>query len=172
MKFNSAHQVIGIIVFCLILIQWATGFLSHRQFVKTGRPFAVAIKAHKLALGPIVFALGIVNASLGLRLAISNKLNYLYLPVMFIVIIILAVTSWKKDWFKSRWGAKPPTTSAYNGGAYGQQTTGVAPGYGPAGHETPYQHTGVYATRSDIAMTPMDAPPAYDSTPQKPREFA
>lgn len=133
------------------------------------------MQAHKLVIGPLAFALGIVNASLGFRLAIRNPLiNALYLPVMFIIIVLLFITQWKKHVFMSRWGSKRKPTSPYNGGEYGQQITGVAPGYGPPGHETPspYQHTGAYATRSDIALTPMDAPPAYDSTPQKPREFA
>jgi len=127
------------------------------------------MKTHKLALGPIVFALGIVNISLGLTLALANKVNYLYLPVMFIIIVLLALTSWKKNWFMARWGRRNRTTP-YNGGAYGQQTSGVMPGYGPPSVE-PYQHTGSYATRSDIALGPMGDPPAYDSAPQKPREF-
>lgn len=61
-SFNTAHQVIGIIAFIFILVQFTLGVLHHRVFKKTQNPTKFA-PIH-VWLGRVVIVLGIVNGFL------------------------------------------------------------------------------------------------------------
>lgn len=61
-NFNTAHQVIGIIVFIFILAQFTLGVLHHRGFKKTQKTTKFA-PVH-VWLGRAAIILGIVNAFL------------------------------------------------------------------------------------------------------------
>ena len=61
-KFNSAHQVIGILVFTFILVQFGLGFMHHRQFKKTQQKTKMA-PIH-VWLGRLIIILGVVNGFL------------------------------------------------------------------------------------------------------------
>lgn len=164
----------------MLLVQWTFGFLSHRQFARTQQPLGWAMMPHRVFLGPLALVLGIINASLGFKLALATALNLLYVPVVAAVFILLALSSVFKNWFTRRWGNKtasgqmqPPAN-----GPYGQQR-GQHPDM-PHGGQTSgtlgggvYQHSGAYAaSRSDIALGNLGDPPQYTEQPAKPREFA
>ncbi len=59
-KFNSAHQVIGLIAFGLILFQFAIGLIHHLRYKRTQQ--ATKMKPVHIWLGRIVIPLGVVNA--------------------------------------------------------------------------------------------------------------
>lgn len=61
-NFNTAHQVIGIIVFIFILAQFTLGVMHHRVFKKTQKPTKFA-PIH-VWLGRATIILGIVNGFL------------------------------------------------------------------------------------------------------------
>jgi hypothetical protein len=159
--YNSAHQVIGILVWIFFLVQFALGLVSHIAFKKRGQPLNWAIKPHKLGLGALVFALGLVNAALGFNFAVSSW-NRLYVPVAIAMLILLTASVFMKKWIAGRWGKKngaQPQAATYGAS---QPFSGPTPPYG-----------GGYDTRSDIQLGSMrDDPPSYDSRPTQPRGFA
>jgi hypothetical protein len=64
---NSAHQIIGIFIFLLVIVQFALGFVHHRIYKRQQRSTILG-KVH-LWLGPLVIVLGLINAPLGFNLA-------------------------------------------------------------------------------------------------------
>jgi hypothetical protein len=163
---KNAHQVIGIIVWILFLAQWSLGLASHLVYNKRGTPLSWAIKPHKLGLGAIVFALGLVNIAIGFRFALGGYWNRVYLPIAIVMLILLAASVFMKRWFVGRWGGRntkaPPQAATYGGLA----------GYG--GGSAPTQpYAGGY-DRSDIQLGTINHgdPPAYNAQPTQPRSFA
>jgi hypothetical protein len=66
-NFDSAHQVLGILLLIALFAQLALGFVHHAKFKKTQQK-TIFGKIH-LYLGPISIAIGIINGFLGFRLA-------------------------------------------------------------------------------------------------------
>ncbi len=58
-KFNTPHQIIGILVFVFVIAQLVLGYLHHRIYKKTQQPTKMA-PIH-VWLGRLVILLGIVN---------------------------------------------------------------------------------------------------------------
>ncbi|KAF2666352.1 CBD9-like protein [Microthyrium microscopicum] len=174
-RFNTAHQIIGILVIVLFLVQWGLGAFNHRSFLRTRTPVKWAIGPHKHILGPLLIAGGILNAPLGFRLALNPQLNWLYLPVVVVIFVALAVFSWYKARSVARQKALAAGAGASQGAPYnaGEQNNNAAPPAYTAAGTGPYQHTGAYAAdRSDIALSNLGEPPAYNAQPTRPREFA
>jgi hypothetical protein len=66
-NFNTAHQVIGVLVFALLLVQAGLGLLQHRLFRRDKQETIFGI-VHRF-LGPTVIILALVDGGLGLDLA-------------------------------------------------------------------------------------------------------
>ncbi|KAF2404316.1 hypothetical protein EJ06DRAFT_546243 [Trichodelitschia bisporula] len=177
--YNTAHQIIGLIVVFIVITQWVLGFLHHRTFVKTQRPTAM-IKPHKWILGPLVMLLGLVNGGLGFRLAVNPAFNLIYAPLVIAMLILMSVAlALKRVFGNRRRKVNPPM---FGGEApnvpYDPPQGGYAPapyGSGPATYgsgPTPYAADSNYAysNRSDIALHTMGDPPAYSTQPTKPRD--
>ena len=83
MNFRSPHQLIGLVVVSGIIVQWIGGMMHHRYFVRNQRPWmeGMPINIHKMALGYILIAAGLVNAAIGWDFALVHKVNYVYIPV-------------------------------------------------------------------------------------------
>lgn len=128
-------------------------------------------------------ALGIVNAAIGFRFAVSGAWNLIYVPIVIAMVILVIIAATLKRFFAGRRKkAQPfggPAPPAYGQGppvpGYGQQSVPVygqqaAPVYGE-------QTSGAAATanwgpqRSDIELGKMGPPPSYDTQPAKPREM-
>lgn len=84
-NFNTAHQIIGLIVFIFLLGQFVMGFMHHRESKKTQKPTKLA-PIH-VWMGRLIIVLGIVNGFLGFPLALSPVYDYALLG------LVLAVTS-------------------------------------------------------------------------------
>ncbi|ROV94566.1 hypothetical protein VMCG_08145 [Cytospora schulzeri] len=93
-NFNSAHQIIGLIVFIFLLGQFVVGFMHHREFKKTQKPTKLA-PIH-VWMGRLIIVLGIVNGFLGFPLARSPGYDYVLLGlVLAVTSVILFVLSFK-----------------------------------------------------------------------------
>ena len=61
-KFNSAHQVIGLILVAFAFVQATGGFIHHRIYKQTQRPTPIGV-AHRYA-GRIIILVGVVNGAM------------------------------------------------------------------------------------------------------------
>ncbi|KAI0102743.1 iron reductase domain protein [Nemania sp. FL0031] len=89
-KFNTAHQVIGIIVFIAVIAQLALGSLHHRKYEKTQQPTKMA-PIH-VWLGRGVIVLGIANGFTGFPLALSPNYDFALLGVVSFVLPVFLLT--------------------------------------------------------------------------------
>lgn len=123
--------------------------------------------------------LGLVNAALGFRFAISGSFNVIYVPLIIAMLILVMIAVTLKRFMVGRrkksepfGGPAPP--------AYGQQgapsfaSQAAPPVYGNA--QT--SKVGPAPTlaewnpqRSDIELGKMGPPPGYDTQPAQPREM-
>ncbi|KAI2463321.1 putative iron reductase domain protein [Annulohypoxylon bovei var. microspora] len=92
-QFNTAHQVLGLLVFIFLFVQFALGFLHHRTFKETKEPTKLA-PIHRW-LGRILFGIGGVNGVLGFNLAQSQEylliltgLTLAILPTMVFILVV------------------------------------------------------------------------------------
>lgn len=60
--FGSAHQIVGLVVFTFVLVQFLLGYFHHRVLKKTGATTKMA-RAH-VWLGRVSIPLGIFNGFL------------------------------------------------------------------------------------------------------------
>lgn len=167
--FNSAHQIIGLLVVIALIGQWVGGFLHHRFYVKNQRPWmnGLPIKGHKMILGPIILLAGLVDAAVGFNFAVAHQWNYVYIPLAVGMIVVVTIIIFMRDIITriiSRRKQQNPTVGAPRAQPFGQ---GSLAGPGALG--------GNYATttRSDIALNrmPNNDPPSYSLDPVKPREM-
>ncbi|KAI4105639.1 MAG: hypothetical protein L6R37_002627 [Teloschistes peruensis] len=85
--FNSAHQLIGIVVVLLVLLQASLGSVHHRIFKTKQQPTIMGV-IHRF-LGPVLICVGIINGVLGFNLAVASHHNIGYAIIVLIVVIIL-----------------------------------------------------------------------------------
>jgi len=92
MGYNTAHQIIGLVVFSLLAIQ-ALGGLIHHLLFRRGHKTIIG-KVH-MVLGISLMILGIVNVPLGLNLAGDSNYNKAYIIVVAILgALFLALRFW------------------------------------------------------------------------------
>ncbi|CAG8951090.1 hypothetical protein HYFRA_00006488 [Hymenoscyphus fraxineus] len=97
-KFNSAHQVIGLLVIIMMIGQFVLGFMHHRMYKKTKLPTKLA-PIH-VWLGRVVIAGGVINGFLGFPLALNSRFNWALLSIALLVVIVsgpLAFWRWRKN---------------------------------------------------------------------------
>ncbi|KIW09264.1 uncharacterized protein PV09_00187 [Verruconis gallopava] len=174
MHFNSPHQVIGILVYLLLLAQWITGFLHHRKYVKTQQP-TVLIKPHKYGLGAVVLGLGIVNMAIGFPFANAGNYNTFYVPIVIGMIIVMIIGISLKRFMSG----KRSKSSVPWGGPTGSAVPQTQAQYG-APIQPPQAYAGVnqggysglqYGQRNEVELGQMGPPPAYNGEATKPREL-
>ena len=97
--YNSAHQIIGLVVFALLAFQALGGLLHHILF-RRGKKTIIG-KVH-MVLGFCLIILGIVNAPLGLNFAGDGNYNKYYIIVVCIVAAIFFVVRFYALWSDKR----------------------------------------------------------------------
>ncbi|KAI1389421.1 putative iron reductase domain protein [Hypoxylon trugodes] len=111
-KFNTAHQVIGILIFIFIFAQFAIGFLNHRKFKQTQQKTKMA-PIH-VWMGRVIIIMGVINGFLGFPLAQSSQFNYVLAGlVLFIfpgMLLILVV----KRFLQKRWEKRKNQPNGYD----------------------------------------------------------
>ncbi|KAI0811480.1 hypothetical protein GGR55DRAFT_643299 [Xylaria sp. FL0064] len=113
-KFNTPHQIIGIIVFIFVIAQLVLGILHHRIYKKTQQPTKLA-PIH-VWLGRLVILLGIINGFTGFPLALSPTYDYALLGVVsFVLPVFLLTLAAGKIFKKIMRRAKQPELEPSNG---------------------------------------------------------
>jgi uncharacterized membrane protein (DUF485 family) len=154
--FNSAHQIIGLLVVIALIGQWVGGFLHHRYYVKNQRPWmnGLPIKGHKMVIGPLILLMGLVDAAIGFNFAVAHQWNYVYIPLAIVMIVVVTVIILMRN-FISRWMARhkrnPIIGSVQPVQPFGQ---GLPAGPGGIGGNYGGQAYGT-KTRSNIALDRM-----------------
>jgi len=97
-SFNSAHQIIGILVILALILQVALGWYHHRAYKRTqhSTPYGAG---HRY-FGQILILIGIVNGAIGLSFADNGK--YITPYVVVSIVVVLLTGAWV---FFSRWRA-------------------------------------------------------------------
>lgn len=93
--YNSAHQIIGLVVFALLAFQALGGLLHHLLF-RRGKKTIIG-KIH-MVLGFCLIILGIVNAPLGLNFAGDGNYNKYYIIVVCIVAALFLAARFYALW--------------------------------------------------------------------------
>ncbi|KAL2758177.1 hypothetical protein ACRALDRAFT_1061398 [Sodiomyces alcalophilus JCM 7366] len=150
-SFRDPHQVIGLVVFGLFLIQLGLGFTHHMRFKKNnGRPTKLALP--HLMLGHALISLGISNAFLGFPFALKRHYNYVLLGLTILVITVVFGLMFFKRWLQrrnngghamlsQRWRAQPGANVAPRAGWGSSEPPAPSPpqafGYQPADQSSP-----------------------------------
>ncbi|KAI1657188.1 putative iron reductase domain protein [Daldinia decipiens] len=134
-KVNTAHQVIGILIFIFIFAQFALGFLHHRNFKKTQQKTKMA-PIH-VWMGRVIIVMGVVNAFLGFPLAQASQYNYVLAGLilfLFPAMILILVT---KKFIQKRWNKSKNEPTGYNMEPWNQQNGQAGQGNGAANTQQP-----------------------------------
>ncbi|KAK7187970.1 hypothetical protein DPSP01_003144 [Paraphaeosphaeria sporulosa] len=99
--FNSAHQIIGLIVVLFALVQFTLGMRHHRVYVRSQRPTTFG-RIHRY-IGPPLLLLGAINGFLGFNLAGEDDDNIWYGVIVGVIIVALAGSLF---WARRRRGGK------------------------------------------------------------------
>ena len=97
---SSGHQISGLVLLGLLLVQWAIGFYHHLRFRKHKR----SIKYGRLHLyaGPIIVLGGIINGFTGFNFSGEPHNNVYYGAVVAVIIsVVLVCLAWKR-WSKNK----------------------------------------------------------------------
>ena len=167
-NFNSAHQVIGLLILAGLLLQVGLGLVGHSTYVRTNQssPFS---KIH-FFLGPFIMVLGLINAGVGFNFAGNSHLNILYAIIVVVVVVVFVAIIGCQLFCRSRRKYKPDQTEGFQHPTFEQQgysdyemprqpTFGEQP---PEPYEptTPYTPTGPYSARGPYSpITPSYAQP-------------
>ncbi|KAK4168211.1 hypothetical protein QBC43DRAFT_296882 [Cladorrhinum sp. PSN259] len=98
-KFNTAHQIIGLLVTILMVVQFFLGFVHHRIYKQTHQTTRFA-PIH-VWLGRIVIVVAVVVAFLGFPLALSEN-GQIILAVVVVIVAIVTVSLLVWKWYSGR----------------------------------------------------------------------
>ncbi|KAI1487859.1 hypothetical protein F5X96DRAFT_647977 [Biscogniauxia mediterranea] len=110
-NFNTAHQVIGILIFIFIFVQFALGFLHHRTYKQTQQTTKLA-PVH-VWLGRFIILMGVINGFIGFPLALSPDYNYVLAGLVLFIfpgfaLIIVTKNLIRKYWKKGKEASGEP----------------------------------------------------------------
>ncbi|KAI1372909.1 putative iron reductase domain protein [Hypoxylon crocopeplum] len=112
-KFNTAHQVIGILIFIFIFAQFGLGYFHHRTFKKTQQTTKMA-PIH-VWMGRLLLVLGVVNAFLGFPLALSPQYNYVLAGLVLFIFPAMILIFITKKFIQKRWNKSKEASPEPNG---------------------------------------------------------
>ncbi|KAL3424251.1 hypothetical protein PVAG01_03532 [Phlyctema vagabunda] len=132
-KFNSAHQIFGLLIMIAMIGQFVIGVMHHRIYrrnkkVNAAKTTTVYTPYH-IWLGRIVILSGIINGFLGFPLALNPRYNYVLTGLVGLVVILsLPLIWWKRERFFG--STKGPLVKKQN------------PDFGPEGYQERPWETG------------------------------
>ncbi|KAI0108240.1 putative iron reductase domain protein [Daldinia grandis] len=129
-KVNTAHQVIGILIFIFIFAQFALGFLHHRNFKKTQQ--ATKMAPIHVWMGRVIIVMGVVNAFLGFPLAQASQYNYVLAGLVLFLFPAMILVLVMKKYIQKRWSKSKNEPAGYNMEPWNQQSDQAGQGNGAA----------------------------------------
>ncbi|KAF2494150.1 CBD9-like protein [Lophium mytilinum] len=109
-SFNSAHQLLGLVVVLACIVQFALGYLHHRAYKRTQRPTPLG-RIHRFA-GPAILLIGIANGFLGFDFSDAAKHNLMYGIVVAVVLVAtVGLLVWAR--MRNRRRAKKATSQEF-----------------------------------------------------------
>ena len=99
-SFNSAHQIIGILVIVALIVQVGLGWYHHRVYKLTQKKTLYG-SIHRY-FGQIVIVLAIANGSIGLELTNNGKYIVAYVVPAIVILAITVAWVWVKNWRSAR----------------------------------------------------------------------
>ncbi|OTB14991.1 putative iron reductase domain protein [Daldinia sp. EC12] len=143
-KVNTAHQVIGILIFIFIFAQFALGFFHHRTFKKTQQTTKMA-PIH-VWMGRVIIVMGVVNGFLGFPLAQASQYNYVLAGLILFLFPIMMLILITKMFIQKRWNKSKNEPTGYNMEPWNQQNGQAGQGNGVANPQQPLgQNVGIPA---------------------------
>lgn len=118
-KFNSAHQVIGILLFIFVIAQFALGFMHHRVYKKTQQPTKLA-PVH-VWMGRVIIPVGVMNAFLGFKLAQSPQYNYVLAGLVVFLFPVMILILFTKRFISKRWSRQQAKDGGQGQGGYNME---------------------------------------------------
>ncbi|KAI1416118.1 putative iron reductase domain protein [Hypoxylon sp. FL1857] len=107
-KFNTAHQIIGLLIFLFLFAQFALGFLHHRKFKQTKETTKLA-PIH-MWMGRLLLTLGSINGFLGFQLAQSNEYNFVLAALVISITLTIVIILVAKKYIQKRWNKRKEQT--------------------------------------------------------------
>ncbi|KAF2481330.1 hypothetical protein BDY17DRAFT_301142 [Neohortaea acidophila] len=143
-NFNSAHQIIGLLVMVAFLTQLVLGVMHHRIYKREQRK-TMRGWIH-LYLGPTIILIGLVNGILGFNLAGET---FVAIPYCILIVIVGVIYSCIRffSWRRKRRAAKDPGATMGQSMPYGN----VRP---PAYREDSYRSAGEPFSSQDVPLAP------------------
>ncbi|KIM84247.1 hypothetical protein PILCRDRAFT_404853 [Piloderma croceum F 1598] len=87
-SFQSAHQITGLVISSLLLLQWTLGYIHHKQYPQRHR--RTWITYTHLILGPSLLLTALINGFLGFKFAdASNRTVIFYVIVVGVNMILV-----------------------------------------------------------------------------------
>ncbi|MCJ1290479.1 hypothetical protein MMC34_002017 [Xylographa carneopallida] len=99
-SFNSAHQIIGILVILALFLQAWLGWHHHQVYKRTKRTTPYA-PVHRY-FGSFLILAGLANGAIGLAFAENNNNIVVYLVISIILVVLVAVWVVFNSWWISR----------------------------------------------------------------------
>ncbi|KAK3691965.1 hypothetical protein LTR37_018325 [Vermiconidia calcicola] len=129
-NFNSAHQVIGILLLVAFLSQLVLGLLNHRVFKREQRRTIMG-KIHSY-LGPAIVVFGLANGILGFTFANASFLAIPYFGLILVVAFIYTLIRGGCNFFRKRRADKKNGSGPYHQPQFGTNH-GTSQYYPPPG---------------------------------------
>ena len=181
--FNSAHQVIGILLLLALFTQLALGITHHRIYKKEQRKTMMG-KIHRF-LGPAIIFFGLINGGIGFSFGgsfylLPNRSQKLtqhlvsgatFLAIPYIIIVLLIIILYccilcGTTIFRKRRSKPEDGPEGFQHPQFGHPQQAYAPPQGaPPGYPPPYSQQDVPLTR----MESSHSVPRFDSPPVQPR---
>lgn len=97
---SSGHQIFGLILLTLLLVQWAIGIYHHVRFRKHNRSTIYGML--HLYAGPTIVLGGIINGFTGFNFSGEPHNNVYYGAVVAVVIVVVLLSLLWKRWSKNK----------------------------------------------------------------------
>ncbi|RMZ91089.1 hypothetical protein DV736_g1672, partial [Chaetothyriales sp. CBS 134916] len=90
-KIDAPHQILGLVIFILIVATWSLGLVSHLIFKRTGQP-AKLMLGHRI-VAPVAVGLGLINVCVGFHFAGHNRpiIGFVIVTILMIIIVSSAI---------------------------------------------------------------------------------
>jgi len=150
--YSSGHQIIGLVVSALLLLQWTLGYIHHKQYPQKKR--RTWITHTHLILGPILLLTGVSNGALGFMFADMAENIFWFaivVGIMACIVVVMMVLKKRQKKLAQRANLVP---QHYEEGYYGALTESMPPndthhashpeGYRQDEYPPSYQEQGTY----------------------------